>query len=280
MESTTEHGTDESTTSAPLLEVRDLQKSYGAVRAVRGVSFTIDPGEVVALLGDNGAGKSTVVRCIAGLSVPNQGTFYLQGAQVTIGSPGAAKSLGIEVVHQDLKLIGSLSVAANMFLDREILHRNPVLRRLGWMNKKAMDAKSRAILDELHIRVPSVTAPVASLSGGQRQAVAVGRAVSWGRRLVLMDEPAAALGVEQSRQVLEAITHLHKQGVAVILITHNMEQAMEVCHRALVMRHGTLVGNVNIAETSGPELVGLITGGTLTHFGPSAAPANLDEGEE
>lgn len=248
---------------SPVLEVRDLHKSYGPVRAVRGVSFGIQPGEVVGLLGDNGAGKSTVVRCIAGLTTPDSGVILVQGKQVAITSPRITKELGIETVHQDLMLVGALDVAGNMFLNREIRSKQPILRQLGWLDKKAMQRETEQILDRLRIRLPSTTATVEVLSGGQRQAIAVGRAVSWGQKLVLMDEPVAALGVEQSHQVLELVSELHHHGVAVVFISHNMQQVMNVCSRALVMMQGYLVGNVAIRDVTSRDLVDLITGATV-----------------
>jgi simple sugar transport system ATP-binding protein len=246
----------------PVLEVRDLSKSYGPVAALTSVSFVIYPGEVLALLGDNGAGKSTLVRCVSGMTTPDSGAILVNNKIASISSPHVARELGIETVHQDLMLVGSLNVAANMFLGRELRTRVPVLRQLGWLDKVSMRRETTTIVERLHIRIPSINAPVEVLSGGQRQSVAVGRAVSWGRQLVVMDEPVAALGVEQTRQALELIGHLRSNGIAVLLITHNMQHVMQVCDRAVVLWHGTKVGDVRIRDVAARDLVDLITGVT------------------
>src|SRR5262249_34243891 len=169
----------------------------GSVKAVHDVSLGLYHGEVVGLLGDNGAGKSTLAKCIAGILKPDHGTIAVNGVEVHISSPQRARELGIETVHQGLALVQKLDVAAKLFLNREIVHPNPVLRLLGWLDKKKMRRESEETLARIGARVPFVTQPVNRLSGGQRQAVAIGRAVSWGRNIVLMDEPTAALGVEQ-----------------------------------------------------------------------------------
>jgi simple sugar transport system ATP-binding protein len=250
------------TVAQPILEVRDLSKSYGPVAALTSVSFAIYPGEVLALLGDNGAGKSTLVRCVSGMTTPDAGAILVNNEVATISSPHVARELGIETVHQDLMLVGSLNVAANMFLGRELRTRVPVLRQLGWLDKVSMRRETTTIVERLHIRIPSINSPVEVLSGGQRQSVAVGRAVSWGRQLVVMDEPVAALGVEQTRQALELIGHLRSNGIAVLLITHNMQHVMQVCDRAVVLWHGTKVGDVRIRDVAARDLVDLITGVT------------------
>ena len=173
------------------LEVRDIEKSFGAVKALEGVSFGVRAGEVMGLIGDNGAGKSTLINCLAGIIRPDAGRILLDGEEVTISSPHEARQLGIETVHQDLALIDTLDVSGNLFLNREILSGPRVLR---WMNKRRMHREAKEILEGLRINIPSVRNAVEKLSGGQRQAVAVGRSVAWGRRIVLMDEPAAASG--------------------------------------------------------------------------------------
>jgi simple sugar transport system ATP-binding protein len=246
--------------AAPALEVRALSKSYGPVRALREVDLAVFRGEVVGLLGDNGAGKSTFVRCVAGVLRPDSGSILLDGAEVEIDSPKAARELGIETVHQGLALVGSLDVASNLFLNRELVLGTGPLRRIGWLNKRRMYKQSREILDELQIRIPSVKQSVERLSGGQRQAVAVGRAVGWGQHIVLMDEPAAALGVEQAQHVLQLVDRLRGQGVGVVFISHNMQQVVDVCDRAIVLMHGRKVGDVAIADVTTRDLVDLITG--------------------
>ena len=247
----------------PALEVQELTKSFDAVRAARGVSFEVYPGEVLGLLGDNGAGKSTVISCIAGSQTPDSGSILIDGDPVVIDSPQRARELGIETVFQDLALVDSLDVTTNMFLNREILRNGPA-RRLRWMDRKQMYRETRTILDRLHIRISSVRQPMSELSGGQRQSVAVGRAVAWGHHIVLLDEPAAALGVEQTALVLELIRRLRTEGVAVVLISHNMHDVLEVCDRAVILRHGLKVGQLDdLAGVTTRRLVDLITGTAL-----------------
>jgi ABC-type sugar transport system ATPase subunit len=241
------------------LRVESLSKSFGPVRAVDNVSLHVSHGEVLGLLGDNGAGKSTLVKCMSGLLKPDSGRIVLNGDEVTIDSPTHARTLGIETVFQDLSLVNTLNVAANLFLNREI-RRGGVLGWIGWMNKRQMAKESKAILDRFGIRIASMQMPIERLSGGQRQSVAVSRAAGWGRNIVIMDEPSAALGVEQSRHVLELIEKLREQGVAVILITHNMQQVIDVCDRAVIIRHGAKVGDVRVPDVTSTDLVDLITG--------------------
>lgn len=247
----------------PVLEVRDLSKSYGAVRAARGISFELYPGEVLGLLGDNGAGKSTVVGCIAGIQKPDAGSIRVEGVEVSIGSPQEARSLGIETVFQDLALVDSLDVTTNMFLNRELLRPRP-WRWLRWMDRRAMRSETQTILDRLHINITSVRQSMDQLSGGQRQSVAVGRAVAWGNRIVLLDEPAAALGVEQTALVLELIRRLRSENVGVLLISHNMHDVLEVCDRVVVLRHGLKVAQLDdLSGVTPRRLVDAITGVTL-----------------
>jgi simple sugar transport system ATP-binding protein len=246
--------------TTPALDVQQVSKSFGAVQALIEVSLELHGGEVLALLGDNGAGKSTLARCIAGLHPPDSGTILVDGRRVEISTPRVARALGIEAVHQNLALVPQLDVAANLFLNRELVSQNPVLRRLRWLDKRRMEEESNRILERLQIRIPSARTAVDRLSGGQRQAVAIGRAIGWGRHIVLLDEPAAALGVEQSRHVNDLIRRLRDSGVAVMLISHNMQSVIEVCDRAVVLRHGRKVGDLAIREASASDLVALITG--------------------
>lgn len=251
-----------------VLEVAAVSKSYGPVRALRSVSLTLDRGEVLGLVGDNGAGKTTLVNCLSGGTTPDSGIIRVDGDEVQIDTPHAARALGIETVHQDLALVEGLDVATNLYLNRELPSRWPVLRQLGWMDRKRMYRETEAVLERLKIHVPSVKQTVDRLSGGQRQSIAVGRAVAWGHHIVLMDEPSAALGVEQSRLVLELIRRLRQTGVAVLLISHNMQHVIDVCDRAIVMRHGAKVGDVNIREVTARDLVDLITGAVVTDLEP------------
>ena len=249
-------------TEHPALDVEGISKSFGAVRALDDVSLQVWHGQVLGLLGDNGAGKSTLVKCLAGVLKPDRGRVRVNGTEAVIEDPTHARALGIETVHQDLSLISTLGVAANLFLNRELRRHGP-LGWIGWLDKRGMAQESRAILDRFGIRVPSMRMSIERLSGGQRQAVAVSRAAGWGNNIVIMDEPAAALGVEQSRHVLELIDKLREQGAALILITHNMQQAVDICDRAVILRHGATVGDVKVADVTSRDLVDLITGADL-----------------
>ncbi len=246
------------------LEVRSLSKSFGAVHAAREVSFEIRRGEVLGLLGDNGAGKTTVVNCVSGGLTPDSGDILINGSIVSVENPEAAHRLGVETVHQDLSLVDTLDVATNLFLNREHTFRWGVFGWLGWLDRRRMYRESREILDRLSIDIPSVRQPVDKLSGGQRQAVAVGRAVAWGNHIVVLDEPTAALGVEQTRLVLDLIERLKKQGVAVLLVSHNMHDVVKVCDRVVVLRHGMKVGELGSMQGVTPRhLVDMITGVAL-----------------
>ncbi len=258
-------GTDSSRSNGSVaLEVRSLSKSFGAVRAAREVSFEIRRGEVLGLLGDNGAGKTTVVNCVSGGLTPDAGEILIDGSVVSIENPEAAHRLGVETVHQDLSLVDTLDVATNLFLNREHTFRWGLFGWLGWLDRRRMYRESREILDRLSIDIPSVRQPVDKLSGGQRQAVAVGRAVAWGNHIVVLDEPTAALGVEQTRLVLDLIERLKKQGVAVLLVSHNMHDVVKVCDRVVVLRHGMKVGELGSMQGVTPRhLVDMITGVAL-----------------
>lgn len=242
------------------LELRGITKEFGAIKALQGVSFSIHKGEVLALLGDNGAGKSTLVRCIAGLHAPDQGEILVNEQLVDIRTPTDARNHGIETVFQDLALVPDFDIAANLFLNREMLSKNPLLRWLGWLDQRGMQKRARKSLNRLNNRLPDFAAKVSTLSGGQRQAVAIARAVNWGADLVIMDEPTAALGVEQSAQVNELIKLISSQGVAVLLISHNMQHVLETCDRAVVLYQGRSVADVAVADVSKEDLVALITG--------------------
>lgn len=254
-----------------VLRVHGVSKSFGAVRALDNVSFSVSKGEVLGLLGDNGAGKSTMVNCLSGLYTPDSGSIFIHGQEFRLSAPDDARAAGIETVHQSLAVVPNLDVAANMFLNREITARWWPARQLGWLDKSKMYRETRDILDRLHVRIPSVRMKVRQLSGGQRQAVAVGRAVEWSRDIVLLDEPTAALGVEQSSIILALIRRLAERGVAVILISHNMQDVVTVCDRAVVLRQGAKVGDVTIADVTAPDLVDLITGARRTVDRPRSA---------
>ena len=247
----------------PLLEARGIVKSFGRVRALRGASFTVHQGEVVALIGDNGAGKSTLVKTLSGVHEPDEGEIRFEGATVTIPTPHAARDLGIETVYQDLALAPDLESSANLFLGREAT-RSGLLGKLGFLDKGEMRRRTQEAFRQLGVGVQDATAAVATLSGGQRQGVAVARAVTWAGKVVFMDEPTAALGVVQTRNVLDLIKRVRETGLAVVLISHNMPEVMEVSDRVEVLRLGERVARFTTADTSMEELVGAMTG-ALSH---------------
>jgi simple sugar transport system ATP-binding protein len=241
----------------PLLEARGVTRRFGHVQALRGAAFTAYAGEVVALIGDNGAGKSTLVKALAGALRPDSGQILLDGRPVHLSDPVAAQRLGIETVYQDLALAHDLDAAANLFLGRE-LTRFPFLNVL---DRAAMRRRAVEAFDELGIRLPDLSAPVRQLSGGQRQCVAVARAVAWASKVVFMDEPTAALGVVQRAQVLDLIRRVRDRGVTVVLISHNMPEVLAVADRVEVLRLGRRVARFTAADTSVEQLVSAMTGG-------------------
>ena len=247
--------------AVPALDIDTVSKSYGPVRALIDVSLEVYPGEVVALLGDNGAGKSTLVKIIAGSVIPDSGIIRVDGKPADIRGPDDARRLGIETVYQNLALCDDLDVSANLFLNRELRTPGFVGRVLGWMDRARMYRETMQILSHLKIDIKNPRQEVARLSGGQRQAIAVGKAVAWGQHIVLMDEPVAALGVKESRQVLALVDRLRGEGVAVLIISHNMEDVMDVCDRAVVLRQGRKVADVRISEATRQDLVHYITTG-------------------
>ena len=252
----------------PILEIRELNKSFGPVHVLRDVDLTVSPGEVVALVGDNGAGKSTLVKCIAGIYGIDSGTILFEGKPVTLADPRAASALGIEFVYQDLALADNLDITQNMFLGREI-------RRFGFLADGLMERKARETLTSLSVRtVSSVRQVVASLSGGQRQTVAIAKAVLWNSKVVFLDEPTAALGVAQTRQVLDLVRRLADQGLGVVLISHNMNDVMEVADRVAVLFLGRVAAVVNAKESSTTQIVELITAGRSGDIGLAPATAN------
>jgi simple sugar transport system ATP-binding protein len=243
----------------PLLEARGIVKSFGRVRALRGASFTVYPAEVVALIGDNGAGKSTLVKTLSGVIAPDDGEIRFEGRTVSIPTPVAARELGIETVYQDLALAPDLESSANLFLGREA-RRGGVLGRLGFLDKAQMRRRTEEAFSRLGVDVQDAGAAVATLSGGQRQGVAVARAVTWAGKVVFMDEPTAALGVRQTRNVLDLIGRVRDTGLSVVLISHNMPEVIEVADRVEVLRLGERVAQFRTAETTMEELVAAMTG--------------------
>jgi D-xylose transport system ATP-binding protein len=244
----------------PLLELKGVSKTFGAVHALTRVDMVAREGEVVALVGDNGAGKSTLIKGVAGIYAFDEGEIIWDGSPVSITSPKDAARLGIEVVYQDLALCDNLDVVENMYLGREALSS---LRRL---DETTMERKARETLAGLAVTtLQSVRSPVASLSGGQRQSVAVAKAVMWNSKLVILDEPTAALGVAQTRQVLDLVKRLGQNGLAVILISHNLHDVFEVADRITVLRLGQDVAHLKVSETTQQEVVQEITAGKLHH---------------
>lgn len=242
----------------PILSAVELSKHFGGLTAVDHVSLDVSPGEVVGLLGDNGAGKSTLIKMISGVFRPDGGRLVLNGHEVSFASPQDARDAGIETIYQDLALCENLDAGSNIFLGRE-----PVRRTLGVLravDRGRMLDESRRILNQLDIRIPGLTRPIRQMSGGQRQAVAIARAVYWNARLMIMDEPTAALGVPEQRKVLALVRTLRERGVGVIIISHNLQDVLEVADRVLVMRRGRSVGERLIAETDTSELVGMMIG--------------------
>ncbi|MEX0817793.1 MAG: ATP-binding cassette domain-containing protein [Gaiellales bacterium] len=245
-----------------LLAAKGIVKSYGHVRALQGADFDVFPGEVAALVGDNGAGKSTLIKILSGTVRPDGGEIWFDGRTLTIQSPVEARHLGLETVYQDLALAADLDPAANLFLGREI--RQPGLRgRLGFIDKKAMREKAEDAFATLGIGLQDIDVEVAMLSGGQRQAVAVSRAVTWASRVIFMDEPTAALGVVQAHRVLELIRRLRGSGMSVVLISHNLPQVFEVADRIQVLRLGRRVATLRPNQTTMEQVVGAMTGADL-----------------
>ncbi len=246
--------------NAPVLTVRNAHKRFGAVQALRDVSLEAHRGEVLALLGDNGAGKSTLVKCIAGVHSLDEGSILLDGEEAALHSPAAARRAGIETVYQDLALFDNLTPAQNFYCGREIAFPSWLPRGMRFLRKRAMDREAAAVIERLKVKLPKFDAPVALMSGGQRQAIAVARATVFAGKLVILDEPTAALGVRESRKVLDLIRQLRAEGNAVILITHNMEHVVELADRAVVLRQGRKVGELKPDRSNRQELVSMIVG--------------------
>ena len=246
-------------TNTPTLELRGISKSFGSVQALTDVDFDVHAGEVMALVGDNGAGKSTLIKCIAGIHTADSGEILFEGKGVTIHGPKDSARLGIEVVYQDLALCDNLDVVQNMFLGREV---HDVFHRL---KEPEMEARTSETMKSLSVTtIRSIRQLVATLSGGQRQSVAVARAVLWNSRLVILDEPTAALGVAQTQQVLDLVKRLAEQGLAVVLISHNLHDIFAVADRITVLRLGHSIGVYERTNTTQQELVQAITAGIPT----------------
>jgi D-xylose transport system ATP-binding protein len=244
----------------PVLLVQAATKRFGSVLALDDVDLAVRRGEILALLGDNGAGKSTLIKCISGLHHLDSGTIHLDGLETAIRSPADARFAGIETVYQDLALFDNLTPAQNFFAGRELAGPPWLPRGLRFLKKRRMDEEARQLISRLKVTLPKLDVVVAMMSGGQRQAIAVARATVFARKVVILDEPTAALGLRESRQVLNLVAALREQGNAVILITHNMEHVCELADRAMVLRQGRKVGEVTPSASNKQELVSMIVG--------------------
>ena len=236
----------------PLVEMRDMQKAFGGIRAVDHVTIDLYPGEVVGVLGHNGAGKSVLLKMLSGALPRDGGEIYINGELATINNPRDARNYNIETIYQYLALADNLDAAANLFLGRELV------TRIGLVDDATMEAETRKIMGRLTPNFRRYNTPVAGLSGGQRQSVAISRAVYFNAKILIMDEPTAALGVEETRMVAELIDELKKQGIGIFLIDHDIHKVKALCDRASVMKNGKLVGTVNVAEVTEDDLLGMI----------------------
>jgi simple sugar transport system ATP-binding protein len=244
---------------APIIEARGIVKGYGHVQALQSADFTAYPGEVVALIGDNGAGKSTLTKIISGVIKPDAGELLFEGRPVEMSSPLAAQKLGIETVFQDLALAPDLDGAANVYLGREMLKAG-LLGKLGVLDKQGMKTAATGAFVDLGVAIRDASASVVNLSGGQRQGVAVARAASWATKVIIMDEPTAALGVVQTENVLNVIRRIRDRGLTVVLISHNMPDVLKVADRIEVLRLGRRVATFDVKDASIELLVGAMTG--------------------
>jgi D-xylose transport system ATP-binding protein len=243
-------------TSVPLIEMRAISKTFGGVHAVDNVGLDLAKGEVLGLLGHNGAGKSTLIKILSGVFPADQGEILVGGMPATIRSTRDAKALGIETIYQNLALAENLDIVANLFLGRETA--NP----FGFMSEEAMESAARGVLGRMKLRLPALTTPVASLSGGQRQAVAIARAIHFDARVLIMDEPTAALGPEETAKVGELIRELSSQGIGIILVSHDVHDVFRLAHRLAVMKNGRMVGIVPTAAVDQDQVLAMIIAGT------------------
>ena len=251
--------TERETDVSPVMAVRGIVKHFGPVQALRGVNFDVRPGEIVALIGDNGAGKSTLINVVTGVSPPDAGDIFFEGRPVSFSSPQEARSYGIETVYQDLAVAPHLDAVANIFLGREY-RRGGVLGSFGVLDNRRMRRQTEEQLTRLRVRVPNLQRRLVTLSGGQRQGVAVARAVMWASKVVIMDEPTAALGVEQTGMVLDLMRQVRDSGIPVVFISHNMPHVFEVSDRIAVLRLGQIVAELDPKRASIDDAVSAMTG--------------------
>ncbi len=243
-----------------VLEAENITKNFGAVIALSGASLALRPMEVLGLVGDNGAGKSTLLKILSGVLQASTGEIRIDGKPIQLRRAQDAMDAGIETVYQDLALVDTMTAYQNVYLGREELSSNPVARFFNLVDDRAMRARAREVLDSLSVKVPSINVTVRGMSGGQRQCLSIARALLWGRRIVILDEPTAALGVRETEQVLEVIRDLRRHDVSVIVVSHNMQQLMTVADRITVMRLGRTIATRSVRDTEVSEIVGLITG--------------------
>ena len=254
----------------PIVEMRGIDKHYGGVHAVKNVDLDIYLGEVHALVGDNAAGKSTLIKILSGAVAKDAGTISFDGRPIEINQPRDAKQLGIETVYQDLALADNLDVPSNIFLGREATRRG-LLRFV--LNNREMEKRSRSLLGRLKINIPNIRQRVRSMSGGQRQSIAIARCVCFNAQIVILDEPTAALGVEETRKVYALVREMRDQGLAVLLISHNLNHVFENCDRITVLKTGRLVGTRRVAQTSQDEILRMIVSG-VAELGPTRENAH------
>lgn len=252
--------TTDTTLRPPVLEAQGISKHYGGIVALDQVDLTLHEGEVLAVVGDNGAGKSTLIKALTGAISKTSGVVKFDGIETQIDTPTDAKAAGIETVYQDLALVNEISITKNVFLGREILRDDWLGRWFGVLDFKKMDAEIRALFGKLDVRIADIYREAEAFSGGQRQAVALSKTVMFGKRVAILDEPTAALGVRESKMAMDLVRSLKDHGLSVIMITHNMQHVLNYCDRVMVLRLGRLVAVRDVKDVDGDALVGLITG--------------------
>ena len=260
MVSEDQRGSNTKALLVPAIEAKNISHSFGAVQALVDANIRVSAGEVKAIVGDNGAGKSTLLKVLSGLVIPDNGQILLNGENVSFNSPVDALKSGIQTVYQDLALIDTMSATQKVFVGREELSSNWILKRLGIVNDRHMHQEAIRALSDLGIKIPSLNATVRSMSGGQRQCLAIARAMLFGHKVIILDEPTAALGVHESAQVLSVVDQLRSKGLAILIVSHNMQHVFKITDSITVMRLGVSVASRKTKDTNPEEIVGLITG--------------------